>query len=119
VTENINEIIESTFNGFSVGGTEIPVRFMYYFGHGEPYVVYSQADADSSLSGDNELLAYAEYYDFDVYSKGNFLPIVEAVKAKLIAAGFFFEPSRSSEDMYEPDTGYFHKTLNFQYLKGV
>ena len=119
MTENINEIIESTFNGFSVGGISIPVCFMYYYGHGEPYVTYQQVDADSSLSGDDTLLAYADYYDFDVYSKGNFFEIIEAVKERLLNAGFFFEPSRCSEDMYETDTGYFHKTLNFQYLKGA
>ena len=119
MTENINEIIESIFYGFSVNGVSIPVRFGYYFGHGEPYVVYTQVDADSSVAGDDKLLAYAVYFDFDVYSKGNYFAIEEALKERLEANDFFFEPSRSSEDMYETDTGYFHKTLNFQYLRGA
>ena len=117
--ENINEKIESIFANFSVAGESIPVRFMYYFGHDESYVVYQQVDADSSIAGDDGLLAYADYYDFDVYAKGNYFAIIDAVTELLEANDFYFEPSRSSEDMYEEETGYFHNTLNFQFLKGV
>ena len=115
----MNELIERIFNNFTVGGVQIPVRFLFYNGHGEPYVVYSQINADSSLSADDELIDYADYYDFDVYSKGDYLLIVEMVKELLEANDFRWMPSLSSEDMYEEDTGYFHKTLNFQYLKGI
>jgi hypothetical protein len=31
--------------------------------------------------------------------------------------GFVWQPSRSSADMYEVDTEYFHKTLNFAILR--
>lgn len=109
----MNALIESIFQDFEVGGVTIPVTFMFYMGHGEPYVVYMQTDADRSISGDDELIGYIDYYDFDVYSKGNFIPIVKAVKALLKANGFIWEPSRSSQDFYEVDTGYYHKTLCF------
>ena len=113
----MNELIESIFQNFTVDGVEIPVSFMFYEGHGEPYVVYMEQDADGSISGDDELLAYVDYYDFDVYSKGNFLNVIESVKALLKANDFVFQPSRSSRDMFEPDTGYYHKTLNFAIFK--
>jgi hypothetical protein len=113
----MNELIESIFENFTVDGVEIPVSFMFYEGHGEPYVVYMQQDADGSLSGDDELLGYVDYYDFDVYSKGNYTQIIESVKAILKANNFVWQPSRSSQDMYETDTGYYHKTLNFAILK--
>jgi hypothetical protein len=76
-----------------------------------------QQDADKSLSGDDELIGYVDYYDFDVYSKGNWKEIVESVKAILKENGFIWQPSRSSQDFYETDTKYYHKTLNFAYLK--
>ena len=95
------------------------VTLLHYEGHGEPYVTYMQQDADGSLSGDDDLLGYVDYYDFDVYSKGNFLPIVESVKALLKANNFVWQPSRSSQDYYEADTGYYHKTLNFAILREV
>lgn len=114
----MNELIQSIFKDFTVDGVEIPVSFMYYEGHGEPYIVYMEQDADSSYSGDDELLGYVVYYDFDVYSQGNYLKVIEALKNKLKENGFIWQPSRSSIDMYETDTGYYHKTMNFAYMKG-
>lgn len=113
----MNELIESIFQNFTVDGVEIPVSFMFYEGHGEPYVVYMQQDADGSFSGDDELLGYVDYYDFDVYSTGNYTNVIESLKAILKANDFVFQPSRSSMDLYEADTGYYHKTLNFAILK--
>lgn len=113
----MNELIETILADFTVDKVKIPVSFLFYEGHGEPYVTYMQQDADKSFSGDDELLGYVDYYDFDVYSKGNFFPIIESLKAILKANGFIWQPSRSSIDMFETDTGYFHKTLNFAYLK--
>ena len=113
----MNELIESILANFTVDKQVIPVSFMFYEGHGEPYVIYMQQDADGSLSADDELQGYVDYYDFDVYSKGNYFAIIESLKAILKANGFIWQPSRSSMDMYETDTGYYHKTLNFAYLK--
>ena len=115
----MNELIEAIFQNFTVGGVSIPVTFMRYQGHGEPYVTYMQQDADKSLSGDDELIGYVDYYDFDVYSKGNFMSLIESVKQKLKENGFVWQPSRSSQDMFENDTGYYHKTLNFAFLREV
>ena len=113
----MNELIESIFANFIVDKVQIPVSYMFYEGHGEPYVVYMQQDADGSLSGDDELIGYVDYYDFDVYAKGNYLNIIESIKALLKANNFVWQPSRSSQDFYETDTGYYHKTLNFAILK--
>ena len=109
----MNELIQSIFRNFTVNGVQIPVKFMHYQGHGEPYITYMNQDMDGSLSGDDDLVSYVDYYDFDVYSKGNFFPIIESVKQKLKENGFVWQPSRSSIDFFEPDTGYYHKTLNF------
>ena len=113
----MNELIESIFQNFTVDGVQIPVSFMFYEGHGEPYVVYMQQDADGSLTADDELQGYVDYYDFDVYSKGNYTKVIEGVKAILKANGFVWQPSRSSKDFFETDTGYYHKTLNFAIFK--
>lgn len=109
----MNELIETLLADFTVDDVSIPVAYMYYQGHGEPYIVYIQQDADGSLTADDELQGYVDYYDFDVYAKGNYLNIIKALKAALKEGGFVFQPSRSSADMYETDTGYYHKTLNF------
>lgn len=113
----MNELIESIFANFTVNGVKIPVSFMYYEGHGEPYIVYMQMDADGSLTGDDSLIGYVDYYDFDVYSKGNYFEVIEGVKTLLEDQGFVWQPSRTSQDMYEVETGYYHKTLNFAILR--
>jgi hypothetical protein len=113
----MNELIESIFENFTVNGKTIPVTFLFYQGHGEPYVTYQQTDADNSLSGDDDLIGYVDFYDFDVYSKGNYFPIIERVKELLKENGFVWQPSRSSGDFYETDTGYYHKTLCFAILR--
>jgi len=109
----LNEQIETLFADFKVNGFSVPVTYLFYEGHGEPYVTYLQYDADNSYSGDDELLGYVSYYDFDVYSKGNINTIIDAVKAKLKNAGWTWQPRRDSPDFYEPDTEYYHKTICF------
>lgn len=111
------ELITALFDGFEVNGKNIPVKYLYYLGHGEPYIVWSQVDANNALTGDDQLLGYADYYDFDIYSKGNYLAIVDAVKELLTQHDFVWQVANSSGDMYEEDTGYFHKTLNFGILR--
>ena len=115
----MNELIESILKEFAVGGHKIPFAFRYYNGHAQTYIVYMQEDAQNSFSGDDDLLGYVDYYDFDVYSKGNYFGIVEKLKRVLKQHNFTWQPSRSSGDIYEPDTGYFHKTLNFAYMREI
>lgn len=109
----MNSLIESLFSNFSVNGVTVPVFYMFYDGHLDPYITYMQTDADSAYAGDNEVLGYVDYYDIDIYSKGNYTDIVNAVIQIMVNGGFTYQPSRNSSDMYETDTEYFHKTLCF------
>lgn len=111
----MNEIIEQLFADFTVDDENIPVEFMTYQGHGEPYIVYRQYDKDNSYSCDDELDGYVTYYDFDIYGKGNIEPIIEAVKETLKGGGWTWQPLRDSPDLYEPDTEYYHKTIVFAF----
>lgn len=115
----INSLIETIFANFTVDGTVIPVKFLHYDGHDDTYIVYHQQDANNSFSGDNDLLGYVAYYDFDVYSKGNYEAVVAAMKQLLLDNGFVWEPSRSSMDLYDPDINYYYRTFNFAYAKEV
>ena len=109
----IRELITSIFSDFTVDGKKIPVSFLRYNGHETTYVTWMQYDMDGSYSGDDELLGYVGYYDFDIYSKGNYNNVIEQIKELMKTNGFVFQPSRCSMDMYEDDTGYYHKTLSF------
>lgn len=109
----MNELIQSIFTNFEVDGVSIPVKFLRYNGKLTTYVTYMETNIDNSYSGDNEILGYVSYYDFDIYSKGNYFNIVEEIKKIMKDNGFIWQPSRTSTDMYEDDTGYYHKTLCF------
>lgn len=109
----MNELIESIFDGFRVNNVDIPVKFLRYNGNKTTYITYMQVNANDSLSADDALINYVEYYDFDIYSKGDYTDIVAAVKQKLEENNFRWRPSWSSADLFEDDTGYYHKTLNF------
>ena len=111
----MNREIEILFTGFKVDNVDIPVSFMVYEGHGEPYVVYRQYDKDNSYSCDDDIAGYVTYYDFDIYGQGNIAPIIEAIKSKLKGAGWTWQPRRDSPAFYEADTRYFHKTICFAY----
>lgn len=104
----MNDLIEQAFENFSV-----PVSFLYYDGDAETYITYQQTDSSGVIAADNKIINYVDYYDVDVFSTGNYLPVIEAVKEIMTNAGFIWQPSRSSGDMFETDTKYYHKTLCF------
>ena len=109
----MNKEIQTIFKGFKVGEKDIPVAFLRYNGDKDTYITYMETNAEEALSADDKLTDYVSYYDFDIYAKGNYMSIVEAVKELLEANGFIWQPSMSSGDMYEDDTGFYHKTLSF------
>lgn len=109
----MNELIETLFTNFTVDGVSIPVSFLRYDGSEDTYVVYMETDMNDVFSADDNIDAYVDYYDFDVYSKGNYTNILEQIKTILTNNGFTWQPTRSSGDFYEDDTGYYHKTLSF------
>lgn len=107
---NLNAEIERVLNNQTTG-LGVPVAFMFYDGNAETYVTYMQLDKDNVLAGDDAILGCVQYYDFDVYSKSNYLTVVTNLINKLTAAGWTYQPSRDGPDLYERDTKYFHKTI--------
>lgn len=113
----MNNEIQTIFTNFEVLGAIIPVAFLQYTGKATTYITYQEIQNDTSYSADDELQAYVTYYDFDIYSKGNYLNIIESVKEILKDNGWRWQPSMTSQDLYEEDTGYYHKTLCFAKIK--
>ena len=113
----MNELIQSIFENFTVENVEIPVEFMRYRGKKTTYITYMEHNINDTYYSDNELTNYMDYYDFDVFSKSNYLQIIRSMKEILEQNGFKWQPSMTSMDMYEDDTGYYHKTLCFAYIR--
>ena len=109
----MNSTIELIFKNFQVNNNSIPVSFLRYTGKSTTYITYNQTQIDTTFSANDELQNYVDYYDFDIYSKSNYLPIIKSVKEIMKTNGFRWQPSMDSSDLYEDDTGYYHKTLCF------
>ena len=112
-----NAEIETLLNGFKVDNKAVDLAYLFYDKHSERYMVYSQVDATNSYSGDDDILGVVAVYDFDVYVKANSKPnlyqIVQALKELLKANDWTWQPNRDSADLYDVDTGYYHKTICF------
>ena len=108
----MNKLIKSIFKDFEVDGVKIPVEFLKYKGDLTTYVVFSEIDNSPANSCDDECEYSIRQFDFDIYTKGNYLNILKAVKQKLKENGFTWV--EDSPDMYENDTGYFHKVTTFE-----
>ena len=112
-----NAEIEQIFNGFKVDNKAVDIAYLFYDKHAERYIVYSQVDATNSYSGDDDILGVVAVYDFDVYvktnSKPNMYQIAQALKELLKANDWTWQPNRDSSDLYDVDTGYYHKTICF------
>ena len=113
----MNKELQKIFTGFEVDNVPIPVAFLHYTGKATTYITYMEVQNDTTFDADDELQAYVTYFDFDIYSKGNYLNVIESVKEILKANGWRWQPSMTSQDLYEEDTGYFHKTLCFAFIK--
>lgn len=109
----MNSLIEKIFADFKVDNKKIPVSFLQYTGEETTYITYQNINISGTLAGDDDILGYIDYYDFDIYSKNNYFAIVRELKKVLKNNGFTWQPSMSSSDMFEKDTGFYHKTLCF------
>lgn len=103
---NFNEEIENALSDIGC-----PVAFLHYKGSENTYITYMQTDKSGVLAGDDDILGCVQYYDFDIYSKGNYLNLMSTLIDTLTSEGWTYQPDRDSPDLYERDTEFYHKTI--------
>ena len=108
---NINPKIEKMFKGFKIDGKRVPISYLQYFGTDDVYLTYYTWNEKPELFFDDDYDTEVCFGTIDIWSKGNFKPIVELVKQKLKENGFNW--TDNGAEMYEPDTSYFHVPVNF------
>lgn len=107
-----NEEIKELFKNFEVDGIQIPVEFIRYKGDKETFITFQEVSNTPIYNCDNECEYSIKQFDFDIYTKGNYLNILKAVKKKLKDNEWSW--ISDSADMYETDTKYYHKTATFE-----
>ena len=113
----MNSEIEKLFDNFIVDDISIPIEFIKYKGKSKTYITYHEIDNEPELCSDDVPLYSADTYDIDIYTNGNFLNIVKEVKKKMLESGWTW--IEDSQDMYEEDTGLYHKTITFSKERSV
>lgn len=113
----MNEEIETILKDFVVNGKNVPVAFLRYRGNAKTYITYQEISNFPRLEADDIPLYSASTYDFDIYSIDNYLDIIKELKKKMIESDFLW--IEDSEDMYEEDTKFYHKTITFSKERSV
>ncbi len=108
----MNNLIEKIFENFSVDDVTIPVEFLNYIGSSETYITWQGTGDDPALVADDSVLSSIYSLDIDIYSKKNYLKIMKVIKIIMVDNGFIW--TGDSPDMYERDTGFYHKTVSFE-----
>lgn len=108
----MNEFIFDIMSSLRVDGTEIPVAWLKYKGKETNYVVFSDLGESPESFSDDECDYSIKQFDFDIYSKDNYLNILKEVKKRLKTNGFTW--IEDSPTMYEEETGYYHITTTFE-----
>ena len=81
-------------------------------GKEKTYITYSFIDdRPGVVADDKEILSIANI-DMDIFSDSNYLDIEEKVEKIMIENNFI--RVGSSPDMYEEDTGLYHKTIEYE-----
>ena len=64
------------------------------------------------LCGDDDTLCSTVPVDIDIYSETNYLAILKEIKKRMKENEWIW--TGDSEEMYENDTGLYHKTSSFE-----
>lgn len=109
----MNEDLKAIFGeSITVAEQQIPVAHLRYRGDSKKFVTWTITGEDPALSADDEDLYSICSLDVDVFSDGNYLDIEKAIKQKMKNNEWVWV--EDSEEMYEDDTGLYHKTCSFE-----
>ena len=106
------QLLKSIFTDFTVEEKKIPVEYIKYKGSSKTYVTYTFTSDDPKLFGEDKEIESVIAVDIDIYSDGNYLAIQDAIETLMEDNDFI--RTGCSPDMYEEDTGLFHKTIEFE-----
>ena len=109
---NEYKLLKTIFTDFTVDEKIIPVEYIKYKGNSKTYVTYTFTNDDPSLFGEDKEIGSIISIDIDIYSDNNYLAIQEKIE-ELMENNDFIRTG-CSPDMFEDDTGLFHKTIEFE-----
>lgn len=88
------------------------VHFVHPSSPVAPYVECAIYDEDGALYAEGKEIATNYYIQVDIYSKGDYTALEDAIMAKMKGSGF---ERSGGADLYESDTFLYHKAMRFIY----
>ena len=96
----------------SVDGASVPVAHLHYKGSEKTFVTWAILSERPVLCGDDEPLFSVTSVDIHIYSNGNYLKLITVIKKMMKENGWLWV--EDSPEMYEYDTGLYHRTITFE-----
>lgn len=95
----------------------VPVERLKYGGKAACFIVYQLVVGRDTFFSDDEEGAQEFTYQVHVYSKTDYIDILQRLKTALKAAGFY--AITIDAETYEQDTGYYHVPVEIKYAGEV
>ena len=109
----MNEELKRIFgNAITVNGKQIPTAHLRYRGDSKTFVTWTILSERPVLSADDGQVYSVGEVDVDIYSDGNYMDIVSEVKKLMEDNDWLW--TEDSPEMYEEDTGLYHRTSTFE-----
>jgi len=109
-TASVDSILLSTLLPLGV-----PVTRLRFTGKAETYITFQIISGDETGFADDDGTAYEHLYRVDLFSKRNYVQILDQMKRALKTAGFF--GISVNAEQYERDTELYHASLNINYME--
>ena len=110
MADTVDNILKRTLEGLGV-----PCERLKFSGTADTFIVFQLVlgqEIDFSDDGTNAM----EYiYQIHLYSKGDYIPLLQKAKKALKEAGFF--NVTINPEIFESETGFYHIPLEVNYLE--
>lgn len=106
----VDGLLKSTLSSLGV-----PVERLRFTGEADTYITFQLLSGREDAYADDDGNAYEHYYGADIFTKGNYLALLQQMKRALKAAGFY--GITVNAEMYEKDTELYHVSLDFYFME--
>jgi hypothetical protein len=92
--------------------TNLPVELRYYEGEADAYITFFELDQFGLLSADDKEVETGRDFQIDIYSRDDYVNIVDQVYDLMTAAGF--RRTMSMDDEYAKESGFYRRVMRFR-----
>lgn len=98
----------------TASANEAPVSRLFNSGSHDTYITHQIISITPRSNADDAVISYEILFGIDIYSRLNYIALLQRMIALLESAGFY--GTSGGAEIYEPDTAYYHVPLETKYL---